>query len=133
LAHQRSDPGSPDVAILAAEWQPRALIRAQLIEQGFEVVSTDTWPMMQEHLAPGVRPRLALVDLKGLPDPTGILRNIGVLMEPDRVLVLTAMGTVTAADVRRLGFRALARPIVIEDVVRTVAAALLRDHNLEVK
>jgi hypothetical protein len=33
----------PDIVLLAAEWQPRALIRAQLIEEAFEVVATDRY------------------------------------------------------------------------------------------
>jgi hypothetical protein len=50
---------SPDIVLLGAERQPRALIRAQLIEAGFDVVATDTWPMMRRHLRPGSKPRLS--------------------------------------------------------------------------
>src|SRR5437764_909441 len=81
-----------DIVLLAAEWQPRALIRAQLIEEGFEVVATNSWPMMRRHLRPGMKPRLVLVDLKGLPDPASILNDLRVMMKPGRVLVLTAVG-----------------------------------------
>ena len=59
----------PDIVFLAVEWQPRALIRAQLIEEGFEVVATASWAVMRRHLRPGSKPRLAIVDLKGLADP----------------------------------------------------------------
>lgn len=115
----------PDVVLLAADWQPRALIRAQLIDEGFEVVATNTWPMMRRHLRPGMKPRLALVDLKGLPDPASVLEDLRALMNPERVLVVRALGTVSAKDVDDLGFRALSRPIAIEAIVRT-AAALIR-------
>ena len=54
-------PAPPDVVLLAADWQPRALIRAQLIEQGFDVVATDTWPVMRRHLRAGTKPRIVLV------------------------------------------------------------------------
>lgn len=114
----------PDVVFLGVEWQPRALIRAQLIEEGFEVVATDTWPIMRRLLRPGIQPRLVLVDLKALPDPEGVLNDLRVLMKPDRVLVLTASGTIAPADIERLGFHALSRPIVIEDVVRAAASAI---------
>ena len=115
---------SPDIVLLAAEWQPRALIRAQLIEQGFDVVATDTWPMMRRHLRPGSKPRLAIVDLKDLPDPDDVLNDLRVLMNPRQVLVLTAIGTVRPGRIRRLGFRALSRPIVIRDVVDTAAEVI---------
>ena len=110
--------------LLAAEWQPRALIRAQLIEEGFDVVATNTWPMMRRQLRPGMKPQLAVLDLKGLPDPRGVLDDLRMLMKPERVVVLTAAGTVSPADIERLGFHALSRPIVIENVVRAAAHAI---------
>ena len=78
----------PDIVFLAAQWQPRALIRAQLIEEGFEVVATASWAVMRRHLRPGSKPRLAIVDLKDLPDPQSLLHDLQILMKPDRVLVL---------------------------------------------
>jgi len=117
-------PPPPDIVLLAAEWQPRALIRAQLIEDGFDVVATNTWPMMRRHLRPGLKPQLAILDLKELPDPRGVLNDLRVLMKPEKVIVLTAAGTVSPADIERLGFRALSRPIILEHVVRAAADAI---------
>lgn len=114
----------PDIVLLGPEWRPRALIRAQLIEEGYDVIATDTWPMMRRHLRPGIKPRLALLDLQGLPDPVNVLNDLRVLMKPERVLVLTAMGTVPPLDVERLGFRMLSRPLVIGDIVRAAADAI---------
>jgi hypothetical protein len=114
----------PDIVFLAAEWPLRALIRAQLIEEGWEVVATSDWPMMRRHLRPGSKPRLAVVDLKDLPDPQSVLRDLGVLMKPERVLVLSAIGTIPAAEIERLGFRVIPRPFVIEDVVRAIRKAM---------
>jgi ActR/RegA family two-component response regulator len=119
---------APDIALLAAEWQPRALIRAQLIEEGFEVVATDTWPMMRRHLRPGSKPRLAVVDLKGLPCPRDVLADLRALMKPTRVLVLTASGTMAVQDIERLGFHPLPRPVVIDEIVR-VAGNLIRSAD----
>jgi len=121
----RKSHAMPDVVLLAAEWQPRVLIRAQLIEEGFEVVATDTWPMMRRQLRPGIRPYLAIVDLKGLQEPRSVLNDLRTLMKPERVLVLTAMGTVWESDVERFGFHVLHRPIVIKEIVR-MAAGLIR-------
>jgi len=113
----------PDIVLLCTEWQPRALIRAQLIEEGFDVVATDTWPMMRRHLRPGSTPRLAIVDLKGLPNPDDLLDDLRVLMKARQVLVLTATGTVRPEKIERLGFRTLSRPIIIRDVVNAAADA----------
>ena len=91
----RTSQGSPaerprhaDIILLASLWQTRALLRAQLIEEGFEVLATDTWPMMRQYLRPGSKPRLAIVDLQGLPDPERALNDLRILMKPNRVLVL---------------------------------------------
>jgi hypothetical protein len=115
---------SPDIVLLGAEWQPRVLIRAQLIEEGFEVVATDTWPMMRRHLRVGSKPRLVIVDLQSLPDPLSVLNDLHVLMKPDRVLVLTAIGTIPATDIAAMGFRMLSRPIVVQEVVDAAARAI---------
>ena len=115
-------PLAPDVVVLVPDWQTRALVRAQLIEDGLEVIATDTWPTMRQHLRPGAKPRLAFVDLKGLADPDRVLEDLRVLMKPDRVLVLTAIGTMAPADVEGLRFHALSRPIPIDRLVRSIAS-----------
>ena len=115
---------APDIVYLAPEWQPRALIRAQLIEEGFEVIATRSWPTMRRHLRPGSKPRLAIVDLKDLADPRSVLRDLGVLMKPDRVLVLSASGTIPSSEVEQLGYRVVPRPFMIEDLIRVVREAI---------
>ena len=121
---------STDVVLLAVEWQPRALIRAQLIEQGLDVIATDTWSKMRRQLRPRTKPRLAIVDLKGLPDPLSVLRDLRVLMKPDRVLVLTATATVSRPAVEQFGFHVVSRPITIDRVVHA-AARVLRQPTVE--
>jgi hypothetical protein len=69
--------------------------------------------------------RLVLVDLKGLSDPVSVLNDLRVLMNPDRMLVLTAIGTVPETDIQRLGFHIRSRPIVIAHIVRA-ATGLIR-------
>src|SRR5258706_11041640 len=98
MTHETSLPPA-DVVLLSADRHTRVPLRAQLIEDGFEVIATDTWPMMREHLRPGSKPRLAIVDLQGLERPQEVLDGLRVLMKPDRVLALTALGTVPAGEV----------------------------------
>jgi hypothetical protein len=119
----------PDVVLLGAEWKTRALIRAQLIEEGFEVVATNTWPMMRRHLRPGARPRLALVDLKGLEEPGRVLRDLAVLMKPERVIVLTAAATTPRSVIARLGYQVLDRPLTVAAIVGAVRSTLRPDRN----
>ena len=88
------------------------------------MLATDTWPMMRQYLRPGGKPRLAIVDLQGLPDPERVLSDLRVLMKPNRVLVLTAIDTVSPDAIDRLGFRVLKRPVSIGDVLNAAARAL---------
>jgi hypothetical protein len=117
------------VVLLGTEWKTRALIRAQLIEEGFEVVATDTWPMMRRHLRPGLKPRLAVVDLKDLDEPGRVLRDLAVLMKPERVLVLAAAATIPPSELARLGFHVLRRPLTVATIVAKVTRTLALEIN----
>jgi hypothetical protein len=110
-----------DIVLLGVEWAPRALVRAQLIEEGFEVLATNTWTAARRYLRPGSKPLLAIVDLQGLPEPDRVLADLGVLMKPERVLVIAAMGTVPPDRIERLGFRVIRRPVAIGGIVREAA------------
>jgi DNA-binding response OmpR family regulator len=114
----------PDIVLLGAEWQARALLRAQLIEQGFEVIAVDTWPLMRRHLGPGLKPRLAIVDLQGLHQPEQILDELRILMDHRAVLVLSGIGTVAPARIEDLGFQVLNRPVTIGSVVAEAERAI---------
>ena len=118
-------PDFPDVVLLSANRLIRAPLRAQLIEDGFEVIGTDTWPTMRRHLRPGVKPLLAIVDLQNLPAADEVLRDLRVLMNAGHVIVLVAPGTIAADDVDRLGYIVLRRPMSIGNIVD--AARSLRD------
>src|SRR5947209_19822918 len=119
---------APDVVLLAAEWQPRALLRAQLIEEGFDVLATDTWTTMRRCLRPGSKPALAIVDLQGLPEPDRVLNDLKVLMKPHRVRVRTELGTVEPDQIHALGFRVVGRPIPIASVVAAAARVIREDE-----
>ena len=118
------EPQPPDAVLLSADRRTRAPLRAQLIEDGFEVIATETWPAMRGHLRPGAKPGVAIVDLQGLPNPAEVLDGLQVLMKPGRVLVLTAIGTVPPEEIARAGFRVLPRPASIEEVVAAARSAL---------
>lgn len=118
----------PDIVLLATEWRPRVLLRAQLIEEGFEVLATDTWTTMRGCLRPGSQPLLAIVDLQGLPHADQVLSDLKALMKPTRVLVLAAIGTLVPHQIQALGFRVVRRPIPVGRVVAAAAAAI-REEN----
>jgi hypothetical protein len=73
-----------------------------------------------------MKPRVIVVDLHGLPDPRATLDEVRFLVPSDRVLVVTAMGTLTGNEVRRLGFKVIERPATIGEIVRAAASMLSR-------
>ena len=114
----------PDVLLLSAEWPERALLRAQLIEQGYEVVAIDRWPIPRLYRRPAMKPRVIVIDLRDLPDPRATLGEVPLILPPNRVVVLMALGTVSEDEVRQLGFHVIDRPATVGDVVAAVGRVL---------
>ena len=109
------------VFLLASDWQTRALLRAELIERGFDVWATDDWSALRTQLLLDGIPRFVVVDLKDLQDPKTILRELGRFVPPGRVLVLTSSGTLSEAEVRWVGMLPLPRPVDIKSVIEAMS------------
>src|SRR4029450_544578 len=118
------DTNAPDVILLGPQWPERALLRAQLIEQGYGVVAVDRWPIPRPYRRPAVKPRGMIVDWRGLPDPRATLEEARFVIPPHRIIVLMALGTLAKDDVQRLGFTLIDRPATVGDVVAAVARVL---------
>jgi hypothetical protein len=120
------DPNPPDVIVLGTKWPERALLRAQLIEEGHEVVALDAWPIPRLYRRPGMNPRVFVIDLQGLPNPRETLDEVRFVLPPERVLVVTALGSLRAEEVRARGFNVIERPATIGQIVAATAALLSR-------
>jgi hypothetical protein len=120
------DPKPPDVIVLGAEWRERVLLRAQLIEDGHDVVAVDTWPIPQLHRGAGMRPRVLLIDLHAWPRPRETLDALRVVLPPERILVVIALGSLTGDEVRERGFNVIERPATIGQIVAKVGELLSR-------
>jgi hypothetical protein len=55
-----------------------------------------------------------------------VLDDLHQMMKPGRVLVLTALGAPTPADIQRRGFQTMARPITVGDIVEKATALVRR-------
>jgi hypothetical protein len=119
----------PDVMVLCSEWPERALLRAQLVEDGHEVVAIETWPMPKLYRQSSMKPRVMLIDLQGLADPRVTLDEVRFVHPPERALVVTALGSVTAEVVRALGFNVVERPVSIGRISATIAILLAANSS----
>lgn len=115
---------APDVIVLGPEWPERALLRAELIENGYDVVAIDAWPIPRAYRRPGMKPRVFIVDLRGLPDPGSVLDELRFVIPPDRVLVVTALGTLTVDQIRHFGYHVVTRPTSIHEIVEATSRLL---------
>jgi hypothetical protein len=122
----------PDVMVLCPGWPERAYLRAQLIEEGYEVVAIESWPMPRAYRQTGMTPRLLLIELQGLPSPRQTLDEVRVVLPAQRVLVVLAQGTLPAVEVERLGFNVIVRPATVAQIVAATAALLGRNASPDV-
>jgi hypothetical protein len=106
---------------------PAGTERAQLTEEGHEVVAVDRWPIPRLYRRAGMKPGVLLIDLLELPDPRETLD--AVRLPPERVLVVTALGSLPAAEVRARGFHVIERPASIGQIVSQTAALLSRTQT----
>lgn len=113
-----------DILLIAAPWPERALLRAQLIEEGFEVVAVDSWPIPSEYARGPSKPRLVVVDLHELERPDHVLSGLRVLFDPGAVLVVTGLDTPDREAIARFGFAVLQRPTTIGEIVARAKALL---------
>lgn len=102
-----------------------------MLEEGFDVVAVDCWPIPRLYRQPAMKPRVLLVDLHQLPHPRATLDEVRFVLPADRVLVVTALGSVTAAQVRRLGFNVIERPATVGEIVAATRALLARTVTVQ--
>jgi hypothetical protein len=118
----------PDVLLIGAEWPTRALLNAQLLEEGLEVVAFDGWPIPARYARGPLMPRGVIVDLLGLPEPERVIAELTHMISPQRVLVVTAQATLAPDDLRNRGFHVVTRPASVGDIV-SAAKRLLQEQS----
>jgi hypothetical protein len=110
------------ILLIAAEWQFRALVRAQLLEEGYEVQALPDLKVALFHLERGgPRPRLAIVDLKGLKVEVDDIARLWKLAE--QAPLLLCGGLLDRGLLDRDGMppaRLRVRPFSVGDVVAEV-------------
>jgi CheY-like chemotaxis protein len=123
----------PIVLLAGGEFRPRALILAQLQEEGYDVTATETWDEAELLLRKrAIRPDAVVFDVEGEAHAAAALATLARLVAPARAVILTSSAGVRAEDVQRFGFdHVLARPYSVGDVADAVAGSVRQPGTQE--
>lgn len=116
-------PARPRVLLVSRAWQPRALLRAELEEAGYEVTALDDLTAGLRALLTGRPYDLALIDTQGQSLPRPLQEELVALAREMPIIILT--GPFDVGDLHPdLRQRALLRPLFVRDVLARVRELL---------
>ena len=120
-----SDSGLAKLVLVSEDWQTRALLRAQLLEEGCAVRAYETMQDAAAELRAGdLQPRLLVAELSGS-DWRSELEQLSELASRLPVWVLASHSDVDEAMLEGRGFETiLFRPVDMGDLVRRVKRRL---------
>lgn len=115
-----------EVLLIAADWKFRALLRAQLLEEGFEVRS---WPSLEYALAyllrGGEPPQVIVLDAESVEAESQKVSDLWRLAGRVPLLICGGASSRTLVEQESLpAAEILVRPFRIRDVVRAVHSAV---------
>jgi DNA-binding response OmpR family regulator len=111
-----------EILLIAADWRLRALVRAQLLEEGFEVRALPALEVALAHLTGGgARPGLILLDTQGAAfDAQAVSALRQVSGQAPLILCGGAWSQVEAWQEGLTAARVLRRPFRVGDLVEEV-------------
>lgn len=110
------------ILLIGNEWRLRALLRAQLIEESFEVEALETIEEATQCLA-GSRPLPALViaDLSESEQPLGAIKKLGAWTSQVPVWLIASRTTLAEEAVQNRGFeKVFFRPVDLGELVQAI-------------
>jgi len=115
-----------EILLIAEDWQFRALVRAQLLEEGFEIRALPTLETALAYLVrSGKQPRLTILDTQDVEIEARPLQDLWRLTgEVPLLLCGSALSQVTPSQEGMPPARVLLRPFRVGDVVQEVRRML---------
>jgi DNA-binding response OmpR family regulator len=115
-----------EILLIAADWQLRALVRAQLLEEGFDVRALPSLEIALAYLLrSGGQPRLTIVDTQGLQVEARQLSDLWQLTgQAPLILCGGALSRGLLAQESQLPAVVLLRPFRVGDLVAQVRKVL---------
>lgn len=117
-----------DILLAGTDWQARALLRAQLLEEGFDVEAVETIDEARAVLAAAPHfPQLMIADITASHDPTADVDSLTPWSGKLPIWVIASRTYVVDKGLRGHGFeRIFLRPVEIGEVVEQVRRRLAR-------
>jgi DNA-binding NtrC family response regulator len=121
------------ILIAGKDWQSRALLRAQLLEEGFDVEAHETVSDALAHLQAGPSlPHLLIADISASDGPTSDVEALSAWSRKIPTWIIAGRGYVIETDAEGRGFeRSLLRPIDLGGLIEQIKQRLAEDSELE--
>lgn len=115
-----------EILLIAADWKFRALVRAQLLEEGYSVKAVLSLQMAFAHLVrTGERPRLVILDMQDTAIDIPQLRQLWQLTDPATLIVCCgALDRAALQQAEMLPVKVMGRPFRVGDLVQEVQKVL---------
>lgn len=121
------------ILIAGKDWQARALLRAQLLEEGFEVEAHETVPDALAALGPGTNlPDLFIADVSASDDPSADVEALSALSRKLPIWIIATRTYIIEKGLRGHGFEMiLLRPVDVGELVEQIKQRLGQDREIE--
>jgi DNA-binding NtrC family response regulator len=121
----------PGVFLVGEEWSPRALLRAQLLEEGVSVEAFETaGEAVQAMDASVVLPPLVIADLSSSDDPRGDVGLLAPLARAVPIWIIAGKTVTASTDLEGRGFeRVLLKPLDAGKLVEQIKRRLERGRT----
>ena len=116
----------PEVIVVGKDWQTRALLRAQLIEEGLEVEAYETVSSALENVAKsGVLPKLLIADLSRSDDLSAEVGQLARWAKRIPTWIIASHTLIVGKDLKGRGFEViLLRPVDLGELVEQIKQRL---------
>lgn len=114
------------ILIAGKDWQARALLRAQLLEEGFEVEAHETIVDTLATLDPGTNfPDLLIADISSSDDPSADIEALSTWSRKLPIWIIASRTYIVEKGVRGHGFEVtLLRPVDVGELVDQIKQRL---------
>ena len=117
------------VLVAGKDWQARALLRAQLLEEGFEVEAHETISSAVSVLEPrSIFPDLFIADISASDDPSADVQALAACARKVSTWIITSRTYITEKGLQGHGFEMiLLRPVDVGELVDQIKQLLERE------